>query len=279
VTRTTFRDAGPSVESRILTTVGLVPNVVHPTGLACGFLIRGNQPAPALSGLFRRGVLHLTRQVRPGRRGVRSLGLPGFSSADYRSLMSGDLVTERPAIRMADADREAVAQRLHQAVGEGRLTLEEFEQRVAGVHAARTFAEVEPYVADLPGGPVAPPAPEHAELRTTASSLKRQGRWVVPRRLTVTARAGSVKLDFTEAVLPYQVVEIDLNVTAGSTVLVLPSRATVDIDSVEMIAGSAKAKVPTNSFAGAGRHFVVRGSQRAGSLVVRYQRHFWRWRW
>jgi len=188
-------------------------------------------------------------------------------------------VPERPAIRMSDADREAVAQRLHKAVGEGRLTLDEFEQRVAGVHAARTFAEVEPYVADLPGGPVAPPAPEHAELRTLASSLKRQGHWVVPQRLSVTARAGSVKLDFTEAVLSHHVVEIDLNVTAGSTVLVLPPGATADIDGVAMIAGSAKAKVPTSALGAAERHFVVRGSQRAGSLVVRYQRRFWRWRW
>jgi Domain of unknown function (DUF1707) len=193
--------------------------------------------------------------------------------------MSGELVPERPAIRMSDADREAVAERLHRAVGEGRLTLDEFEQRVAGVHAARTFAEVEPYVADLPGGPVAPPAPEHAELRTLASSLKRQGRWVVPQRLSVTARAGSVKLDFTDAVLSHHVVEIDLNVTAGSTVLVLPPGATADIDGVEMIAGNAKAKVPTDAHAASGRHFVVRGSQRAGSLVVRYQRRFWRWRW
>jgi hypothetical protein len=194
--------------------------------------------------------------------------------------MSGELLPERPAVRMSDADREAVAQRLHKAVGEGRLTLAEFEQRVAGVHAARTFADVEPYVADLPGGPVAPPAPEHAELRTFASGLKRQGRWVVPRRLSVTATAGSVKLDFTDAVLPHHVVEIDLSVSAGSTVLVLPPGATADIDSVELIAGSAKAKgVPTSSLAGADRHFVVRGSQRAGSLVVRYQRSFWRWRW
>jgi hypothetical protein len=194
--------------------------------------------------------------------------------------MNGDLVPERPAVRMSDADREAVAQRLHKAVGEGRLTLTEFEQRVAGVHAARTFADVEPYVADLPGGPVTPPAPEHAELRTTASGLKRQGRWVVPRRLSITARAGSVKLDFTDAILPHHVVEIDLNVSAGSTILVLPPGASVDFDNVELIAGSAKAKgVPTTSVPGADRHFVIRGAQRAGSLVVRHQRRFWRWRW
>jgi hypothetical protein len=181
---------------------------------------------------------------------------------------------------MSDADREAVAERLRKAVGEGRLTLDEFEQRVSGVLAARTFAEVEPFVADLPGGPVSPAAPEHAELRTTAASLKRRGAWVVPRHLLVTARAGSVKLDFTDAIVAHRVVEIELNVTAGSTTLVVPRGASVDIDDVEMVAGSARVRgVPTGQGAGHGRHFAVRGKQRAGSLVVRYQRHFWRWRW
>jgi hypothetical protein len=194
--------------------------------------------------------------------------------------MSGEMVPQPPQVRMSDADREAVAERLRTAVGEGRLTLDEFEQRVSGVLAARTFAEVEPYVADLPGGPVVPPAPEHAALRTVASSLKRSGRWVVARRLQVDAKAGSVKLDFTEALIAHRVVEIELNVSAGSTTLVVPRGASVDIDNVEMIAGSARVRgVPTSPMAGPGLHFVVRGKQRAGSLVVRYQRHFWRWRW
>jgi len=194
--------------------------------------------------------------------------------------MSGDLVPQPPQLRMSDADRECVAERLRTAVGEGRLTLEEFEQRYNGVLAVRTFADVEPFGADLPGGPVSPPAAQFTELRTTAASLKRRGAWVVARRLQVTAKAGSVKLDFTEALIGYRVVEIDLDVVAGSTTLVLPPGASVDIDKVEMVAGSAKVRqVPTTAIAGHGHHFVVRGKQRAGSLVVRYQRRFWRSRW
>ena len=194
--------------------------------------------------------------------------------------MSGELVPEPSTVRMSDADRETVADRLRKAAGEGRLTLDEFEQRVSGVLAARTFAEAEPFVADLPGGPVLPPAPEHTELRTTAATLKRRGRWVVPRRLRVTARAGSVKLDFTEALIAHRVVEVELDVSAGSTVLVLPPGASVDIDGVDMIAGSSHVRgVPTAAIGGAERHFVVRGKQRAGGLVVRYQRRFGRWRW
>jgi hypothetical protein len=89
-----------------------------------------------------------------------------------------------------------------------------------------------------------------------------------------------VKLDFTEAVIAHPVVEIELSVHAGSTTLVLPPGASVDIDNVEMIAGSARVRgVPATPIAGSEVHFVVRGRQWAGGLVVRYQRRFWRWRW
>ncbi|MGW4637750.1 DUF1707 SHOCT-like domain-containing protein [Sphaerisporangium sp. NPDC004334] len=194
--------------------------------------------------------------------------------------MSGELAPQSPQMRMSDADRERVVERLQAAVGEGRLTGEEFEQRLNGLLAARTFGEVEPLLADLPGAPLTMPTRERAELRTTAASLKRHGRWMVARRLLVTAKAGSVKLDFTDAVISHPVVEIDLDVIAGSTTLVLPRGATVDIEDVEMMAGSAKvSKVSPSPVPGDGLHFVVRGKQRFGGLVVRTQRRFGPWKW
>jgi hypothetical protein len=52
---------------------------------------------------------------------------------------------------MSDAERHAILERLLRAAGEGRLTLDEFDRRAAGVLAAVTFGEVEPFLADLPG--------------------------------------------------------------------------------------------------------------------------------
>lgn len=179
---------------------------------------------------------------------------------------------------MSDADRERVADRLRSAVGEGRLTLDEFEQRLSGVLAARTFGEVEPFVADLPGGPVSVSPPDYGHLRTTAAGLKRRGRWVVPRRLLVTARAGSVTLDFTDAVVAHRIVDVELDVSAGSTTLVLPPGASVDIEGVELVAGSSAVR-GVSSCQGQGPHFLVCGKQRAGRLVVRPQRRFLCWRW
>jgi hypothetical protein len=62
-----------------------------------------------------------------------------------------------PALRIADADRERVAERLRRAAGEGRLAPEELEERLEAAFAARTRADLEPLVADLPAEP-SPPA-------------------------------------------------------------------------------------------------------------------------
>ncbi len=58
---------------------------------------------------------------------------------------------DRPEPRISDADRERAVQRLSDAVTEGRLTVAEFDERVAAVPAARTASELVPHLADLPG--------------------------------------------------------------------------------------------------------------------------------
>ena len=53
-------------------------------------------------------------------------------------------------LRVSDADRDRVAERLRAAAGEGRLTSDELEERLESAFSARTGAELEPLVADLP---------------------------------------------------------------------------------------------------------------------------------
>jgi hypothetical protein len=53
-------------------------------------------------------------------------------------------------MRAADADREQFAARLRQALDEGRLSLDELDERLRDVYAARTFGDLDQLVADLP---------------------------------------------------------------------------------------------------------------------------------
>jgi hypothetical protein len=67
-------------------------------------------------------------------------------------------------LRVSDADRDRVAERLRAAAGEGRLTADELEERLESAFSARTGAELEPLVADLPEPAGAPPRREPQSL-------------------------------------------------------------------------------------------------------------------
>ncbi|WP_280460529.1 DUF1707 SHOCT-like domain-containing protein [Nocardia carnea] len=53
-------------------------------------------------------------------------------------------------MRAADADRERVASALASHTGAGRLTLDEFSERVAAAYSARTMGELSAITRDLP---------------------------------------------------------------------------------------------------------------------------------
>jgi hypothetical protein len=58
----------------------------------------------------------------------------------------------RDGMRASDADRDRVAGTLAQALAEGRLSTEEHGARLDAAFAARTCAELDAIVGDLPGG-------------------------------------------------------------------------------------------------------------------------------
>lgn len=62
-----------------------------------------------------------------------------------------DSLHTRDQLRAADADRQRVADRLREAVGEGRLTMDEYDERVRETYQAKTYADLDRLLADLPG--------------------------------------------------------------------------------------------------------------------------------
>jgi len=183
---------------------------------------------------------------------------------------------EPRGIRISDADREQAAQRLHQALAEGRITLSELEERLAVVYAARYEADLRPPLADLPGAEVAgrPAVPDVAPdappvvLRAGMSTIKRSGAWDVPPRLRLQSAMGSVVLDFCETPLPHPVIDIEVDLGAGSAKLLVPDDATANVDDVVASMGTVKSSVPSVRRPGA-PHFVVHGRAGMGSVTVR----------
>ena len=59
----------------------------------------------------------------------------------------------RADLRVSDADRNKVADLLRDAAGEGRIDLDELEERLEATYAAKTYADLVPITHDLPAHP------------------------------------------------------------------------------------------------------------------------------
>jgi hypothetical protein len=80
-------------------------------------------------------------------------------------------------MRAADADRQAVADKLRIALGEGRLELHEYDERVQRAYSAKTYGDLSPLLADLPDATAKPVAPVVAH-QTAAWLQMMWGSWV-----------------------------------------------------------------------------------------------------
>lgn len=65
-----------------------------------------------------------------------------------------------PDLRIGDADRDAVAARLREGYAQGRLTLDEFNERLSAALAATTERELSQVTRDLPHPVALPPVPQ-----------------------------------------------------------------------------------------------------------------------
>jgi len=128
-------------------------------------------------------------------------------------------------LRASDADREQVATVLSTAYAEGRLTLEEHDERVDQLMAAKTFDDLIPITRDLVviGTPTAVATPQPSSrftIDTTAQNsqsdkmiaifggVTRSGRWRVRKNIKALALFGGMDLDLRNAIFEAPVVEI-----------------------------------------------------------------------
>jgi len=111
-------------------------------------------------------------QVPPGAYQVPPAGYP-VPPAGYPVVQGhgGYQVRMNPAMRAASADRERAVDVLKAGFAEGRLTQDEYNDRMGRAYAARTYGELMALTADLPAGamPTAWPMPVYQPPVTTNS--------------------------------------------------------------------------------------------------------------
>ncbi|MFJ4190894.1 DUF1707 domain-containing protein [Kitasatospora sp. NPDC089509] len=160
--------------------------------------------------------------------------------------------------RAGDADREAVADRLRVAAGEGRIDLGELEERLDRAYAARTYRELDALVTDLGRRPEDEAGTDVLVLKPSMSNIKQAGRWTVPRRIVAECRMMTITIDFTEAVCAHREVTVEATCRSGHIRLIVPADWGVTVDGsstntghiVNKAAGTAEPGCPTVTVVG-----------------------------
>jgi hypothetical protein len=157
-----------------------------------------------------------------------------------------------PELRASDEDRDRAVEILRVAAGDGRLTAAELDERVEAALTARTSGELTALTADLPAVPrqadsIAAQAKDIVRLDYQGGNATRRGQWVVPARLEIRAVGGTVKLDFTNAVITQSTLQIQAYVRGGRLVLVTKPGIEVDADGITVRGGTVKIR-PRNGW-------------------------------
>jgi hypothetical protein len=157
-------------------------------------------------------------------------------------------VPDKGNLRASDADRERVADIIRQAAGEGRLTMEELDERLDAVYAAKTYAELEPITRDLPQTPGgAAPAPAHVPSGdpqrfggeptshgafAIMGGFSRRGDWVMPEEFTAFAFMGGGEIDLRDARYATRTATIHAITFMGAIEITVPEDANVRVTGI-----------------------------------------------
>lgn len=150
---------------------------------------------------------------------------------------------EEPAagIRVSDSERDAAVERLSAATGDGRLTLEEFSQRMELATTARTRADLDGLVADLPadaataGSAASGPPSWHV---SPVGGLKIRGPWRMDRHVIVVSLVGGARLDLSQAQLAAPQVTLTKVSLVGGTKVTVPPGIRVEASGFSLIGGT-----------------------------------------
>jgi hypothetical protein len=190
---------------------------------------------------------------------------------------------EPSELRASHEDRDRVVELLRVSAGDGRLTAEELDERLELAMTARTYGELAKLVVDLPAAGSVPsvPAPRAKDVvRIDCGSghARRDGPWVVPQRIEARVRSGSLKLDFTHAVITRPSLQLDAEVRSGHLILITKPGIVVDTDDVTVRSGHVKVRAPWGHEMPEVLRIDVAGKVGSGHFVARPpHRTFWQW--
>ncbi|MER6999874.1 DUF1707 domain-containing protein [Streptomyces sp. NPDC000410] len=171
------------------------------------------------------------------------------------------MTSDLPEMRASDAERERIAERLREAVAEGRIDMGEFEERLDAAYRARTHGELEPLVRDLPApdgagagagtGLASVPAdgvvPWSRRIGRQPATSKggfafwsgfaRKGTWTIGRRFTGVVLQGGGEIDLRDANFEERDVVIRCFAVMGGIQVTVPPDVEVHVSGFGLMGG------------------------------------------
>jgi hypothetical protein len=163
-----------------------------------------------------------------------------------------------PELRASDADREHHAEVLRRAAGEGRLTMDELEERLNTVYESRTHRELERLIADVvvrgdqtttasvsgTGTGTSRMPVRRGEggtnwLVSIMSGRERKGRWRVGADMKVIDIMGGSDLDLNDAELAADEVTITVFALMGGSTIRVPEGLNVELSEFAFMGGNS----------------------------------------
>ena len=182
-------------------------------------------------------------------------------------------MSQDPAVRASDAEREAVVTRLQTAVGEGRIDLDEFGQRVEAAYAATTVGELDGLLTDLPAPAAAYPAVGEvvgergpATVRSVFGDVRLTATTVVPERASTVF--GDVRIDLRGMRTADETVHLELGTVFGDVEVIVSEGVAAEIAGWTVFGDRRTELAPVPRLAGTPR-IVVRARSVFGDLRLR----------
>jgi uncharacterized protein DUF1707 len=160
-----------------------------------------------------------------------------------------DSPDQRPELRISDTDRDRAAEVIREAHAQGRITVDELDERLSSVYAAKTEADLVPVTRDLPATPGPRPAvmaPARGRIGGTArfrmslailGGASRDGAWVVPPEYKAIATLGGIKLDMSNSTFAEAETVIKAYAVLGGMEITVPEDAEVEVGAVGIMGG------------------------------------------
>ena len=144
------------------------------------------------------------------------------------------------AVRASDAEREQTVELLRRHAVDGRLTLEEFAERIGVAYEARTRQELEELTRDLPADAPSVPAARHERTQwivSIAGGTERRGRFRLGAQTAVVTLMGGANIDLRQAQLAAPDVGITAISVMGGTNIVVPEGVEVELTGFGVMGG------------------------------------------